>query len=118
MEMLNMAAKNQYSSEQLELAKVQLDKLPDLSKERLTGKEVLEGLKDKIIVLATQKGYTAKDIKSALEACEITVSERSIQDMIKSTVSSKRKAATPRKLKTINNAQSDSVHSGNSAAQN
>nr|WP_241391285.1 hypothetical protein [Serratia proteamaculans] len=50
-----MAVKNQYSSEQLELAKVQLDELPDLSKERLTGKEVLEGLKDKIIVLSTHK---------------------------------------------------------------
>nr|WP_241389920.1 mobilization protein MobC [Serratia proteamaculans] len=95
-----MAVKNQYSSEQLELAKVQLDELPDLSKERLTGKEVLEGLKDKINVLSTQKGYTAKDIKSALEACDITVSERAIQDIIKSTVPSKKNAASPRKPRT------------------
>jgi hypothetical protein len=99
-EEIKMAVKNQYSSEQLELAKVQLDELPDLSKERLTGKEVLEGLKDKIIILATQKGYTAKDIKSALEACEITVSERAIQDIIKSTVTSKKNAASPRKSRT------------------
>lgn len=108
-----MAVKNQYSSEQLELAKVQLDELPDLSKERLTGKEVLEGLKDKIIVLATQKGYTAKDIKSALEACEITVSERAIQDIIKSMTATKKNTSS-RNSRTKKIVQSDSIKSDNS----
>ncbi|WP_421105850.1 mobilization protein MobC [Serratia marcescens] len=84
-----MATKNQYSQEQVELAKVSLADLPDLSKERLSGKEVLDELKEQIILLATQKGYTAKDIKSALESCEIVVSERAINEIIKNTTSIK-----------------------------
>ncbi|HEJ7033220.1 TPA: mobilization protein MobC [Serratia marcescens] len=80
-----MATKNQYSQEQVELAKVALTELPDLSKERLSSKEVLDELKGQIISLATQKGYTAKDIKSALESCEIVVSERAINEIIKNT---------------------------------
>lgn len=100
-----MAAKNQYSQEQVELAKVALTELPDLSKERLSSKEVLDELKGQIISLATQKGYTAKDIKSALESCEIVVSERAINEIIKTQAQSnqERREIVISKIKTKQN---------------
>ncbi|CNG48734.1 mobilization protein MobC [Yersinia enterocolitica] len=111
-----MAAKNHYSTEQLELAKVQLSELPDLRTERLTGKEVLAGLKEQILILATQKGYTAKDIKSALESCEIVVSERAIQEAIKSVAVTKKKAASLSKVRSIKKAEVENTGT-NVAAQ-
>lgn len=86
-----MAVKIFYTKEQIEIAKAQLEALPDLTEIRLTGKDALENLKTQILELATQKGYSAKDIKSALETCQINVSERAIKDVMSSPKGNKKK---------------------------
>ncbi|MQL50074.1 MULTISPECIES: hypothetical protein [Photorhabdus] len=86
-----MATNTFYTKEQIEMAKNQLEALPDLTETRLTGKDVLENLKTQILKLATKKGYSAKDIKSALETCQINVSERAIKDVMSSQKGNKKK---------------------------
>lgn len=71
-----------YTSEQLEKAKQQLSELPDLSKNKLTQYDMLDKLKSQIVDLATKKGYTAKEIKSALGSCGINIAEKSIKETI------------------------------------
>ncbi|WP_249539097.1 hypothetical protein [Escherichia coli] len=92
-----MAARNFYTKEQIEQAKKQLEALPDLTETRLTGKDVLEGLKSQIMELATRKGYSVKDIKSALESCQITVSERAIKEIITTHQNTRRKSSRNQK---------------------
>ncbi|WP_387691511.1 mobilization protein MobC [Photorhabdus sp. RM71S] len=86
-----MAANTFYTKEQIKIAKLQLEELPDLTETRLTGKDVLENLKTQIFELATKKGYSVKDIKSALGTCKINVSERAIKDVLNSPKGNKKK---------------------------
>lgn len=97
-----MAAKNFYTHDQIELAKMKLDELPDLSKDKISSKDALESLNAQIVALATQKGYSAKEIKSALETCEIVVSERAIRDLLSASSGSKKKAVGKNKKTSIN----------------
>lgn len=76
------AEKKWYSADDVELAKAALEELPDLTKTRLTKASVLDELKPQIVMLAESKGYSAEDIKSALETVGITVGLKSIRDMI------------------------------------
>ncbi|WPM86262.1 mobilization protein MobC (plasmid) [Apirhabdus apintestini] len=99
-----MAAKNFYTHDQIELAKMKLDELPDLSKDKISSKDALDSLRTQIVVLATQKGYSAKEIKSALETCEIVVSERAIRDMLSASNGSKKKT-TGKSKKSVNQSQ-------------
>lgn len=99
-----MAAKNFYTHDQIELAKMKLDELPDLSKDKISSKDALDSLRAQIVVLATQKGYSAKEIKSALETCEIVVSERAIRDILSASNGSKKKSAGKSK-KSVNQSQ-------------
>lgn len=92
-----MAARNFYTKEQIEQAKKQLEALPDLTETRLTGKDVLEELKSQIMELATRKGYSVKDIKSALETCQIMVSERAIKEIISTHPNTRRKSSRNQK---------------------
>ncbi|ENR3228676.1 mobilization protein MobC [Salmonella enterica] len=100
-----MAAKTFYTLEQIELAKIKLEELPDLSKNKIAGKDALESMKAQVVTLATQKGYSAKEIKSALEVCEIVVSERAIRDLLSSSSASKKK--TTGKTKKVVSQQED-----------
>ncbi|TQI77309.1 hypothetical protein FHU10_5291 [Serratia fonticola] len=89
-----MAEKKWYSIEDVELAKSSLDDLPDLTPTRLTKTDVLEQLKEKIIELANNKGYSVEDIRSALESAGIPTSVKAIREIL----SSAKKAPT-RKIK-------------------
>ena len=77
-----MAANSYYTIEQLELAKIQLTELPDLNASRMTGKDVLENLREQLVELSVKKGYTAAEIKSALDSAGIVVSVKAIKDAI------------------------------------
>lgn len=73
-----MAARNVFTQEQLDNARRQLESLPDLTPQRITREKALGNLKDTILVLAKEKGYTVADIKSALDAMEFRFSEKAI----------------------------------------
>ncbi|EKS6645668.1 mobilization protein MobC [Enterobacter hormaechei] len=98
--MRKMAATTFYTKEQIEAARLQLDELPDLTQTRLTGKDVLESLKAQIVELSVRKGYSVKDIKSALESCQIQVSERAIKEALSSQKNTRKKGSSTTKTKT------------------
>lgn len=79
-----MAEKKWFTSEDVELAKSALDELPDLTEKRLTKSDVLEKLKDQIIMLSGQKGYSVEDIRSALESVGIQTSVKAIREILSS----------------------------------
>ncbi|ELC2815951.1 molybdopterin-guanine dinucleotide biosynthesis protein MobC [Salmonella enterica] len=79
-----MDDKKWYSMEDVELAKTSLSELPDLTTSRLKKSDVLEQLKEKIIELSSRKGYSAEDIRSALESAGIKTSIKSIREIINS----------------------------------
>jgi len=80
----DMADKKWFTSDDVELAKSALDELPDLTEKRLTKSDVLEKLKDKIILLSGQKGYSVEDIRSALDSVGIQTSVKSIREILSS----------------------------------
>lgn len=71
-----------YSEDDVALAKTSLSELPDLSKKRLTKSDVLAQLKDSMIELADKKGYSAEDIRSALDAAGIQTSVKAIREVL------------------------------------
>ncbi|MCP2234012.1 MULTISPECIES: molybdopterin-guanine dinucleotide biosynthesis protein MobC [Erwinia] len=92
-----MSDKKWYSVEDVELAKTSLDELPDLSKTRLTKSDVLEQLKDKIIELADNKGYSVEDIRSGLDSAGIQTSVKAIREILNARKKSSLRAASLRK---------------------
>lgn len=93
-----MADKKWFTSEDVEVAKLALDDLPDLTEKRLTKSDVLDKLKDQIVLLSGQKGYSVEDIRSALETVGIQTSVKAIREILnaqknasKSTGNSRRK---------------------------
>lgn len=77
-----MADKKWYSIEDVELARSSLNDLPDLTNMRLTKSDVLEQLRDKIIELADNKGYSIEDIRGCLENAGIKTSVKSIREIM------------------------------------
>ncbi|MFV9671375.1 hypothetical protein ACNY68_20555 [Pantoea sp. KXB25] len=77
-----MAARNVFTQEQLDEARKKLESLPDLTPQRITREAALENLKDTIMVLSKEKGYTVADIKSALDAMEFRFSEKAISAVL------------------------------------
>jgi len=77
-----MADKKWFTSEDVDVAKMALDELPDLTEKRLTKSDVLEKLKDQIILLSAQKGYSIDDIHSALETVGIQTSVKAIREIL------------------------------------
>ena len=77
-----MAIRNMFTQEQLDEARRKLENLPDLTPQRITRDAALENLKDTILVLAKEKGYTVADIKSALDAMEFRFSEKAISAVV------------------------------------
>lgn len=77
-----MAVRNVFTQEQLDEARRKLENLPDLTPQRITREGALENLKDTILVLAKEKGYTVADIKSALDAMEFRFSSKAISAVI------------------------------------
>jgi hypothetical protein len=102
-----MAGQQFFTQEQIEAAKQQLENLPDLSPKRITRNEALENLRTTILMLAKEKGYTVKDIKSALDAMKFGFSERAISDVLKENVNAKK---LPRGKKSTNSAPKNEEH--------
>lgn len=90
-----MAVRNVFTQEQLDEARRKLENLPDLTPQRITREGALENLKDTILVLSKEKGYTVADIKSALDAMEFRFSEKAISSVINEGSGKKRRQ--PRK---------------------
>lgn len=90
-----MAVRNVFTQEQLDEARTKLENLPDLTPQRITREGALENLKDTILVLAKEKGYTVADIKSALDAMEFRFSEKAIAAVVNEGSGKKKRA--PRK---------------------
>lgn len=99
-----MADKKWFTSEDVELAKMTLDGLPDLTEKRLTKSDVLDKLKDQIIVLSGQKGYSVEDIRSALEGVGIQTSVKAIREILSTQKKSVTGAATSRRRPAKNSA--------------
>jgi len=85
-----MADKKWFTADDVELAKTALDELPDLTEKRLTKSDVLDKLKDQIVLLSGSKGYSVEDIRSALEGVGIQTSVKAIREIL----SSQKKAPT------------------------
>lgn len=99
-ETLFMAVQKWFTKEEVELAKLALSELPDLTEKRLTKNDVLDSLREQIIELAEKKGYSADDIKSSLDAAGIVTSVKSIREIMSSRKTGQRKSQKVRKLPT------------------
>lgn len=77
-----MADKKWFTTDDVEVAKMALDELPDLREKRLTKSDVLEKLKEQIITLSTSKGYSVEDIRSALETAGVKTSTKAIREIL------------------------------------
>lgn len=86
-----MAVRNVFTQEQLDEARLKLENLPDLTPQRITRDGALEKLKDSILVLAKEKGYTVSDIKSVLDEMEFRFSEKAISAVINETSGRKKR---------------------------
>ncbi|EKQ5162999.1 molybdopterin-guanine dinucleotide biosynthesis protein MobC [Salmonella enterica] len=71
-----------FTRDDIELAKQALSELPDLTEKRLTRNDALQELKAQIIELAEKKGYSADDIKSALEGAGIPAGLKAIREIM------------------------------------
>lgn len=88
-----MATPKTYTQDQLEAAKKTLEQLPDLSRDKIPPAEFLASLKDQILVLAKNKGYSNSEVKSALSDVGLTVTTKQIAELIGTKKTSPRKSA-------------------------
>lgn len=79
-----MAAQKYFTQEQIEQARQKLATMPDQSKNRITSDEMLGELKTEILMLATQKGYSVKEIKACMDEMGMGVSERAVSAVVRS----------------------------------
>ncbi|EKS1073426.1 hypothetical protein R2223_003461 [Cronobacter sakazakii] len=86
-----MTARGFYTQKELDEAKSKLQNLPDLTPQRITRAQALENLKDTILMLAKEKGYTPEDIKSALDSMKFNFSVKSIAAVISEEAGTKKK---------------------------
>lgn len=77
-----MAKAQTFTQNQLELARAKLESLPDLRPERIPASDVLSELKSQIVKLATEKGYSATDIKKVLDDLGIVVPAKSVKEIL------------------------------------
>ncbi len=98
-----MAIQKFFTQEQLNLAKKKLETLPDLSPNRISRDDLLSSLSKDIILLSTQKGYSAADIKSALELVDVRITEKAIREVIRNGKSITMKRAKGSSEKKTNN---------------
>ncbi|BEO69085.1 hypothetical protein SMQE31_45930 (plasmid) [Serratia marcescens] len=77
-----MTGRKFFTQQELDEARVSLENLPDLTPQRITRTGALEHLKDTILMLAKEKGYSTSDIKSALDAMHFNFSEKAISAVV------------------------------------
>ena len=78
-----MSRKNFYSDEDIALAREALSGLPDLTPQRKTQKEFLDGIKDMLLALIRTKGYTVSDIKETLKSSGYEISEKALRELVR-----------------------------------
>lgn len=105
-----MADKKWFTTEEVELAKITLDELPDLTEKRLTKSDVLDKLKDQIVLLSESKGYSVDDIRSALESVGIQTSVKAIREILSSRKKLAAGAGNTRKRKTASTPPAAAKH--------
>ncbi|WP_241509641.1 mobilization protein [Pseudomonas ovata] len=90
-----MAKQKTYTQDELELARQKLSELPDLSRNKIGQTEALEQLKEQIVLLSNQKGYSVTEIREALKSVGILVTANAINDLlaVRKRVSAKKKPA-------------------------
>lgn len=57
-----MTDKKWFTKDDVEMAKLALNDLPDLTEQRMTKSDVLDQLKEQIITLSSSKGYSVEDL--------------------------------------------------------
>lgn len=77
-----MTGRNFFTQQELDEARSKLENLPDLTPQRITRAGALENLRETILMLAKEKGYTASDIKAVLDNMKFRFSEKSISAVI------------------------------------
>lgn len=77
-----MKTRKFFTQQELDEARNKLENLPDLSPNRITCAGALDNLKDTILQLAKEKGYSTADIKSVLDAMQFGFSEKAISAII------------------------------------
>lgn len=77
-----MAKQKTYTQDELELARQKLSELPDLSRNKIGQAEALEQLKDQIIVLSSQKGYSVQEIRESLDSVGVKTTAKAISDLL------------------------------------
>lgn len=78
----NKSERKWYTSDDVTSAKQKLGDLPDLRTQRLKSADVLKELVPEIQALAQTKGYSAEDIRLALEQIGISVAAKGIREII------------------------------------
>ncbi|MCC3742556.1 hypothetical protein LLQ54_22045 [Rouxiella badensis] len=99
-----MANTKFFTQGQIDNAKLSLSDLPDLTPNRITREEMLTSLSDDIVTLSTKKGYSAADIKKALEGLDIQVSEKAIAEILKKSAGKSTRSRKPSRSSTNSNA--------------
>ncbi|KQN49946.1 hypothetical protein ASE93_23495 [Serratia sp. Leaf50] len=99
-----MANTKFFTQDQIDNAKLALLDLPDLTPNRITREEMLTSLSDDIVTLSTKKGYSAADIKKALEGLDIQVSEKAIAEILKKSAGKSTRSRKPSRSTTNSNA--------------
>lgn len=89
-----------FTQQQIDEARAKLESLPDLSPSRMTKHDALENLRATILVMAKEKGYTVRDIKSALDSMKFVFSERAISELIREDSGGKKRMLAKRKKRT------------------
>lgn len=92
-----MARTQTFTQEQLDQTIKALSELPDLSRNKIAKADFLDSLKDQIVSLANTKGYSAAEIKSALAQVNVTVSVKSITDLLNTQGKRQPRKATEKK---------------------
>ncbi|WP_096170131.1 molybdopterin-guanine dinucleotide biosynthesis protein MobC [Enterobacter hormaechei] len=99
-----MSKKAFYSDEDIELAKVTLAGLPDLTPQRKSQQEFLDEIRDDLLALVKTKGYTVSDIKETLKTTGYEISERALREIVRD--ADKNKPARKNRRSTAENSSS------------
>lgn len=90
-----MTAKKWFSENDVNAARERLSALPDLTRERLTRAEVLGQLRDDIRTLHRKKGYTLPELRQQLDSVGLTVSEKTLRDLLDGGRPARRRTNSP-----------------------
>lgn len=104
-----MSVRKFFTQEQIDNAKLSLADLPDLTPNRITREEMLSSLSDDIVMLSTKKGYSAGDIKKAMESLDIQVSEKAIAEILKKSSGKSTRSRKSVKSESGNNTSANSI---------